>query len=184
MGLQVPPYAGHSMDPPLRSRFQSKHIDNLGANSVIDILQNRLATISTDKTDKSGVKTGVVDDTSSTNTLAPPPVDRKQLSKVVGLYETLREQKAIALKEGVTLGGLPSLNVRQMEYCLGIGDYSKGTDTSTHTSNTSTSTGTTDTSTHQQLKPEQVVARVERCMPALTWMQSSVHQRLRPLLAR
>jgi len=176
VGLQVPPYPGHSMDPPLRSRFQSKHIDNLGANSVVDILQNRGAAIE-----------------ASTNSS-----NQKQMSKVVGLYETLREQKSIALKEGVTLGGLPSLNVKQMEYCLGLNQVNKQMNNQAKNANNAQAgqgqgqekkrdrKGTQQGQGQgqgQRLKPEEVVARVERCMPALTWMQSSVHQRLRPLLA-
>ena len=38
LSLQVPPYSGNTIDPPLRSRFQSRYVDDLSTDTMIDAL--------------------------------------------------------------------------------------------------------------------------------------------------
>ena len=142
LGLQVPPYGqGHSLDPPLRSRFQARHVDALSAESVSDVLSNRSQLLAK----QAGVS---VDENSY----------RQDERRLLSLYETMRSLRSTALTEGLPLSGLPSISLRQMEYCLGLGHSIKKSNSNNFSQ------------------------RVERIAPALTWLQEGVASRLRPTL--
>ncbi|TKR72344.1 hypothetical protein L596_019812 [Steinernema carpocapsae] len=49
MGLPVPTYKGHSLDPPLRSRFQCHHVPSLNFDTMLKICRALAPRVSTDK---------------------------------------------------------------------------------------------------------------------------------------
>ena len=49
LGLPVPPYHGNSLDPPLRSRFQARHIPILAYTETHREIKDRFPNLSVEK---------------------------------------------------------------------------------------------------------------------------------------
>jgi hypothetical protein len=77
IGLPSPPYPGRTLDPPLRSRFQCRFIDELRLETVLECVD---------------IKGGI---------------DADALKAVSGLYEGLKSLRSQALAEGNGVSALP-----------------------------------------------------------------------------
>jgi hypothetical protein len=92
LGNCVPPYHGRTLDPPLRSRFQSRFIDELSSESLIEIFsQPQYENI----------------------------VTKKKFHHLVDLYESLRTVRYTLMNEGVAecLSGIPVMSLNTFDYC-------------------------------------------------------------------
>jgi MoxR-like ATPase len=91
LALQSPPYTnGNALDPPLRSRFQSRFVDNIAAETSLTLLEQKTSSVS-----------------------------EGRLKSLLRLQEALRSARNTALEEGLPPIGLPQISIKQMEYCLG-----------------------------------------------------------------
>lgn len=52
LGLPVPPFQGHSLDPPLRSRFQCRHIGPLPYAQMVQLCQWQAPTIAKERLER------------------------------------------------------------------------------------------------------------------------------------
>ena len=92
--LQTPPYGpGFPLDPPLRSRFQSRFIDELDTSSILMHLESFIESFQSE-------------------------TYKSRLQSLLTLYETLRSMRSIALHEGINLSTIPIFGIRQIKYCL------------------------------------------------------------------
>ena len=90
LGQCVPPYSGRSMDPPFRSRFQSRFIDELTTESILEI--NGAAAFLT----------------------------RSKVQQLIEFYESLRYIRGSMIREGGsgTMAGLPVFSIDAMTHCI------------------------------------------------------------------
>lgn len=93
LGQCVPPYNGRTMDPPLRSRFQSRFIDELSSESMLELLSK----------DTAGI-------------------DQARIQAVIDFYESLRLIRTNALHEStsVSLTGLPIFSLDAMRHTFAL----------------------------------------------------------------
>jgi hypothetical protein len=93
LGQCVPPYNGRTMDPPLRSRFQSRFVDELTTESILELFAKESSLI-----------------------------DSAKLQAVADFYESLRLIRTNALHESssVSLTGLPVYSTDSVQHTLSI----------------------------------------------------------------
>lgn len=95
LGLPVPPYHGRVLDPPLRSRFQSRFINELSLDDALNCV------------DTSGFATAG----GATN---------EALKTVAGVYEGLRAMRAEAIKDGSGAAAVPCFTLDGLRHCLNL----------------------------------------------------------------
>lgn len=95
LGLPVPPYHGRVLDPPLRSRFQSRFIDELSLDDALHCV-----------------------DTSGFSATGSGAGSRESLKAVAGVYEGLRAMRAEAVKDGSGAAAVPCFSVDALRHCL------------------------------------------------------------------
>jgi MoxR-like ATPase len=99
LGLPVPPYHGRVLDPPLRSRFQSRFVDELTLDDALNCVDTAGFTVS------GGV------------TSAGPS---ESLKAVAAVYEGLRVMRGDATKDGAGAAAVPCLSVDGLRHCLNL----------------------------------------------------------------
>jgi len=103
LGCSVPPYNGRSMDPPLRSRFQSRFIDELSSESIMQLLASEISSLQNQIGD------------SQSNAL---------LSSIFNLYESLRQIRTSQIAERGTattsLKAMPLFALDSISHCLRV----------------------------------------------------------------
>ena len=80
LGVPVPPYPGRSLDPPLRSRFQCRYVDDLSSHSIMSSLDSSF------------------------------PVNMGKAEKLIQFYETIMSLRHYAISENMSLSGLPGIS--------------------------------------------------------------------------
>lgn len=93
-GLPVPPYHGRVLDPPLRSRFQSRFIDELSLGDALNCVN-----------------------TSGFNTAAGAS---ESLKAVAGVYEGLRTMRGEAIRDGAGAAAVPSFSLDGLRHSLNV----------------------------------------------------------------
>lgn len=103
LGCSVPPYNGRTMDPPLRSRFQSRFVDELSSDSVIQLLASEI----------SHLQSQLGKDRSNS-----------VISSVFNLYENLRQIRAAQIAEqgnaSTSLKAMPLFSLDSVSHCLKV----------------------------------------------------------------
>jgi len=94
LGLPVPPYHGRVLDPPLRSRFQSRFIDELSLEHALDCVNTSGFNAAT------GASEG--------------------LKAVAGVYEGLRTMRAEAIRDGAGAAAVPSFSLDGLRHSLNV----------------------------------------------------------------
>lgn len=91
MGLPCPPYSGRSLDPPLRSRFQARFIEELQATSMIDLLSAEIHQL---------------DDTNR--------------DTIFNIFEALKVIRDISISDsnGTSMTSVPIFSIEKMMYVL------------------------------------------------------------------
>jgi MoxR-like ATPase len=92
LGLPCPPFPGRPLDPPLRSRFQCRYVDDLSSESILRVL------------DSSG------------------SLNMKHAEKLIHFYEAFQSLRHHAVSEGVSLSGLPVISVDFFTHSLKLMD--------------------------------------------------------------
>eukprot|EP00428_Durinskia_dybowskii_P062357 CAMPEP_0170375242 /NCGR_PEP_ID=MMETSP0117_2-20130122/11058_1 /TAXON_ID=400756 /ORGANISM="Durinskia baltica, Strain CSIRO CS-38" /LENGTH=1559 /DNA_ID=CAMNT_0010630307 /DNA_START=124 /DNA_END=4803 /DNA_ORIENTATION=+ len=111
LGLPVPPYHGRVLDPPLRSRFQSRFIDELSLDDALHCV------------DTSGFAASRGVDKVEPN---------ESLKAVASVYEGLRVMRSEAIREGSGAAAVPSLSIDGLRHCLNILRPSSSNDGAQH----------------------------------------------------
>lgn len=104
LGLPVPPYHGRVLDPPLRSRFQSRFIDELGLDDALNCVDTHGFSSSASAASKASTGGG----------------PRERLTAVAGVYEGLRSMRAEAIRDGSGAAAVPCFSVDGLRHCLNL----------------------------------------------------------------
>ena len=98
LGLPVPPYQGRVLDPPSRSRFQSRFINELSLSDALDCVNTAGLTAS-----------GTANNGAS-----------ESLKAVAGVYEALRSMRGEAIKDGSGAAAVPSFSMDGLRHSLNL----------------------------------------------------------------
>lgn len=91
LGQCVPPYNGRTMDPPFRSRFQSRFIDEVSSETILEL-----------------------------NSQLTPGLERKKMQQLIDFYESLRVIRSTLVLEGGAgvMAGLPVFSIDSMAHAI------------------------------------------------------------------
>lgn len=103
LGCNVPPYDGRTMDPPLRSRFQSRFVDELTSDSIMQLLSTEIIFLQQKMS------------ASRSSTL---------LSSIFNLYESLRQIRVAQIADQgsatTSLKAMPLFSLDSISHCLRV----------------------------------------------------------------
>lgn len=101
LGCSVPPYNGRTMDPPLRSRFQSRFVDELSTESVLQLLAPDVEALQSKHSSSPSI-----------------------LSSIFSLYESLRQIRTSQVAEqgsnSGSLTAMPLFSLDAISHCLRV----------------------------------------------------------------